>query len=83
MTFMSNYSKNKKVEKAFNGENMYIQTSFGEEVNPESLQHTHTHTQNNPHSMQGVMSLRRGTYSESELDKANRHEIELNIYSYT
>jgi hypothetical protein len=32
---MNNYSKNKKTEKAFDGENMNIQTSFGEEVNPE------------------------------------------------
>jgi hypothetical protein len=57
---MSNYSKNKKIEKAFNGEYMYIHTS-AEEVNPESMQNTNTNTNThthahraNPRSMQGV-----------------------------
>jgi hypothetical protein len=51
---MSNYSKNKKIEKAFNAENMNIQTSSAEEANPESMPHTAR-----------SMSLKSGTFSES------------------
>jgi hypothetical protein len=57
---------------------MYIQISSAEEVNPEFMPHTHTHTQIKHSFNAKSMSLKSGTFSESESDKVKRHEVYLN-----